>query len=282
MVTVQYALEHSSDVGAAKMALKTGPGHVLQVHQGASGSATAPASSCPARRAGCCAIRSKWGSTSILSLAIGQEVGVTPVQLVTMVSTIANGGVYMPPHVLLQSTDELKGDARLQPAAFRPENQLPATLPDGAHRVIKELTAAKMRIDDAGHRDGRHGQGGAVERLQLRRQDGNGAEDRSGDAHLFAHQAGGELRGICAGQLAGDLGRGGDRYADGGQRIRRGRCRRRCFRQVAQQVLEYLGVPHDQPLKTPKELLAAATARHAGRWSERECRRPERDVRRDQ
>ena len=34
-------------------------------------------------------------------MAIGQEVGVTPVQLVTMVSTIANGGVYMPPHVLL-------------------------------------------------------------------------------------------------------------------------------------------------------------------------------------
>jgi cell division protein FtsI (penicillin-binding protein 3) len=30
------------------------------------------------------------------------------------------------------------------------------------------------------------------------------------------------------------------------------------FQQVAQEVLEYLGVPHDQPLKTPKELLAAA------------------------
>ena len=28
----------------------------------------------------------KWGATSILSMAIGQEVGVTPVQLVTMVS----------------------------------------------------------------------------------------------------------------------------------------------------------------------------------------------------
>src|SRR5271155_3398267 len=87
----------------------------------------------------------KWDPTSILSLAIGQEVGVTPVQLVTMVSTIANGGVYMPPHVLLQSTDAMKGDPRLQPAAFRPSNQLPATLPDGAHRGIKELTSAKMR-----------------------------------------------------------------------------------------------------------------------------------------
>ena len=32
------------------------------------------------------------------------------------------------------------------------------------------------------------------------------------------------------------------------------------FAQVAQEVLEYLGVPHDQPLKTQKELLAAAAA----------------------
>ena len=34
---------------------------------------------------------------------------------------------------------------RLQPAAFHPAKQLPAKLPDGAHRVIKELTSAKMR-----------------------------------------------------------------------------------------------------------------------------------------
>src|ERR1700743_1637176 len=45
----------------------------------------------------------------------------------------------------MQSTDEMKGDPRLQPAAFHPAFQLPATLPDGSHRVIKELTAAKMR-----------------------------------------------------------------------------------------------------------------------------------------
>src|SRR6202035_267689 len=88
----------------------------------------------------------KWGSTSILSLAIGQEVGVTPVQLVTMVSALANGGVYMPPHILLQATDEMKGDPRLQPIAFQPANQLPATPPEGAHRVITEMTSAKMRM----------------------------------------------------------------------------------------------------------------------------------------
>ncbi len=120
----------------------------------------------------------KWGATSILSMAIGQEVAVTPVQLATMVSTIANGGVYMPPRVLLASTDEMKGDARLQPAAFHPSNQLPATLPEGAHRVIKELTSAKMREMMRGIVVEGTGSAGQAERVQLGRQDGDGAEDR--------------------------------------------------------------------------------------------------------
>ena len=123
----------------------------------------------------------------------------------------------MPPHILLQSTDEMKGDPRLKPAAFRPANQLPDQLPDGAHRVITEMTSAKMRKMMQGIVVEGTGKLAAAERLQLRRQDGNGAEDRSGDAYLFAHEAGGQLCGICAGEQSGDLGCGGDRYADGGQ-----------------------------------------------------------------
>ena len=43
------------------------------------------------------------------------------------------------------------------------------------------------------------------------------------------------------------------------------------FAQVAQEVLEYLGVPHDQPVKTPKEMLVATAAaegwvRQRRRW----------------
>ena len=162
-------------------------------------------------------------------MAIGQEVGVTPVQLVTMVSTIANGGVYMPPHVLLQSTDEMKGDPRLKPAAFHPANQLPAKLPDGAHRVIKEMTSAKMRMMMQGIVMEGTGTDGGVERIQRGRKDGDGAEDRSGDAYLLAYQAGGELCGICAGEQSGDLGCGGDRYADGGHAHMARRRARRCL-----------------------------------------------------
>ena len=53
VVTVQYALEHSSDVGAAKMALKVGSAEVLQVHQGIWVWRPERGWSCRARRAGC-------------------------------------------------------------------------------------------------------------------------------------------------------------------------------------------------------------------------------------
>jgi cell division protein FtsI (penicillin-binding protein 3) len=89
----------------------------------------------------------KWSGSSIGSLAIGQEVGVTPLQLVSMVSTIANGGVYLPPRVLMPG--QVDGTANDQtpatPQAFRPGGDLPNPLPPGAHRVISTLTAAEMR-----------------------------------------------------------------------------------------------------------------------------------------
>ena len=45
------------------------------------------------------------------------------------------------------------------------------------------------------------------------------------------------------------------------------------FAQVAQQVLEYLGVPHDQPLKTKKEMMIAKKDATAGDGpSENTCR----------
>ena len=202
----------------------------------------------------------KWGSTSILSIAIGQEVAVTPVQLVSMVSAIANGGVYMPPRILLQSTGEMKGDARLQPAAFRPENQLPEKLPDGAHRVIKELTSAKMRMMMQGIVT--EGTG------SLARLNGYSSAGKTGTAqkidpetHTYSHT---KLVASFAGfapvsnpaisiAVVIDTPTAGSAVSHYG-----GATSAPVFAEVAQQVLEYLGVPHDQPLKATKELVAAA------------------------
>ena len=251
VVTVQYALEHSSDVGAAKMALKLGNQKFYDYIKGF-GFGDRSGIELPSETRGLLRAPKKWGATSILSLAIGQEVGVTPVQLVTMVSTLANGGVYMPPHVLLKSTDEMKGDARLTPMAFRPANQLPDVLPEGAHRVITEMTSAKMRMMM---------QGTVIEGTgRMAALNGYSAGGKTGTAqkvdpvtHTYSHT---KLVASFAGfapvsnpaisvAVVIDTPTVGTRYgAETSAPV---------FAEVAQEVLEYLGVPHDQPLKTKKQ-----------------------------
>lgn len=251
-VTVKYALERSSDVAAAKMALKLGNQKFYDYMRGF-GFGDRSGIELPSETRGLLRSPKKWGATSILSLAIGQEIGVTPVQLVTMVSTIANGGVYMPPRVLLQSTDEMKGDPRLKPAAFRPSNQLPEQLPEGAHRVIKELTSAKMRMMMQGIVVEGTGRRAALNGYSAGGKTGT-AQKVDPETHTYSHT---KLVASFAGfapvsnpaisiAVVIDTPTVGTRYgAETSAPV---------FAEVAQQVLEYLGVPHDQPFKTKKEL----------------------------
>ena len=255
-VTVQYALEHSSDVGAAKMALKVGNQKFYDYMRGF-GFGDRSGIELPSETRGLLRSPKKWGATSILSMAIGQEIGVTPVQLVTMVSTIANGGVYMPPHVLLQSTDEMKGDARLKPAAFRPSNQLPATLPDGAHRVISEMTSAKMRMMMQGIVVEGTGKEAALNGYSSAGKTGT-AQKIDVATHTYSHTklvasfagfAPVSSPAISVTVVIDTPTVGASKYG--------GAVSAPVFANVAQQVLEYLGVPHDQPLKTKKEIMVA-------------------------
>ncbi len=255
VVTVQYALEHSSDVGAAKMALKLGSTKFYDYMRGF-GFGDRSGIELPSETRGLLRNPKKWGATSILSMAIGQEIGVTPVQLVTMVSTIANGGVYMPPHVLLESADAMKGDPRLQPMTFRPTNQLPAKLPDGAHRVISEMTSAKMRMMMQGIVTEGTGKLAALNGYTSAGKTGT-AQKIDVATHTYSHT---KLVASFAGfapvsnpaisvtVVIDNPTVGASKYG--------GAVSAPVFAEVAQQVLEYLGVPHDQPLKSTKELLA--------------------------
>jgi cell division protein FtsI (penicillin-binding protein 3) len=145
VIPVHKALEVSSDVGAIKMALKVGP-NKLSDYIHAFGFGARSGVELPGETRGLLRPVNKWGSSSIGSIAIGQEIGVTPIQLVSMVSTIGNGGFYLPPHVLTQSTDPgQKSSAQLIARPFRATEDLPNPLPSGAHRVISEMAAAQMR-----------------------------------------------------------------------------------------------------------------------------------------
>jgi cell division protein FtsI (penicillin-binding protein 3) len=257
VVTVQRALEKSSDVAAVKLALKLGNDKFYKYMKGY-GFGERSGIELPSETRGLLRNPRKWGATSIGSMAIGQEVGVTPVQLVTMVSTIANGGVYMPPHVLLQSTDEMKGDARLKPAAFHPENQLPATLPDGAHRVISELTSAKMRMMMQGIVLNGSGKAAALNGYSSAGKTGT-AQKIDVATHTYSHTklvasfagfAPVSSPAISVTVIIDTPTVGASKYGAAVSAP--------VFAEVAQEVLEYLGVPHDQPFKAKKEMLVAA------------------------
>ena len=251
-VTVQTALEKSSDVGAAKMALKVGPDKFYD-YMRAFGFGQRTGIELPSETRGLLRPTRKWSATSILSLAIGQEVGVTPVQLVTMVSTIANGGVYMPPHILLDSTNAMQGDPNFKPIPFRPSYQLPEKMPDGAHRVIKPLTAAKMRAMMQGIVTEGTGKAAQLNGYSSAGKTGT-AQKIDPRTHTYSHT-------MLVASFAGfapvsspaisvtvviDNPTVGSRYGAAVSAP--------VFHQVAQQVLEYLGVPHDQPVKSEQQM----------------------------
>jgi cell division protein FtsI (penicillin-binding protein 3) len=238
-------------VGAAKMAMKLGNSKFYDYIRGF-GFGDRSGIELPSETRGLLRPARKWEATSIMSIAIGHEVGVTPVQLVTMVSAIANGGTYLPPHILLDETEQMKGDARLKPAAFHPTNSLPAKLPDGAHRVITELTAAKMRSMMQGTIVEGTGKAGAL--------NGYSAGGKTGTAqkidpvtHTYSHtRTVASFAGIApvnnpaiSVAVVIDDPTVGTRYGS--------ETSAPVFAEVAQQVLEYLGVPHDQQLKPIKK-----------------------------
>ncbi len=149
VIPVHKALEVSSDVAAVKLALGVGPDRFYQYIRNF-GFGQRSGIELPGETRGLLRPVSKWSGSSIGSLAIGQEVGVTPLQLVSMVSTIANGGVYLPPRILMPgqvgaALSAGQSAPTLQAAPFKLNEDLPDPLPPGAHRVISTFTAAQMR-----------------------------------------------------------------------------------------------------------------------------------------
>ena len=73
-----------------------------------------------------------WQPSSIGSIAIGQEIGVTPIQMAAAYGAIANGGLLMKPYVVSEIVDPQGHDGR----RFGPET---------VRRVISERTAEATR-----------------------------------------------------------------------------------------------------------------------------------------
>ncbi|HEV2113598.1 MAG TPA: penicillin-binding protein, partial [Terriglobales bacterium] len=133
-LTVQQIVANSSDVGAIKLGLRLGDDrfdHYIR----AFGFGKQTGIELPGETRGITKPVSRWSKVSIGAISMGQEIGVSAVQLIAMISTIANDGVYNAPR-LVAGTVEGQSDAGLRRIEFHPAEQ---------HRIISRLTAAEMK-----------------------------------------------------------------------------------------------------------------------------------------
>lgn len=131
-VTLEKAYAESSDVGAVKMGLRLGPERFYK-HIKDYGFGQVTNIELPGETRGLVRKPERWAASSIGSMSIGQEVGVTPLQVVSMMSSIANDGIYSSPRIVAGVTPPNQGYQRIE---FHPQQQ---------HRVISSMTAAVMR-----------------------------------------------------------------------------------------------------------------------------------------
>ena len=132
VMTIAEAYAHSSDVAAVKTGMKLGDVRFDEYIR-AYGFGAQTGIELPGESRGLKKPVNRWSKVSIGAMSMGQEIGVTAVQIVSMVSTIANDGVYTPPRIV---AGELPPNAGPKPVVFHPPQQ---------HRVISTMTAAQMK-----------------------------------------------------------------------------------------------------------------------------------------
>ncbi len=254
VLTTARALEESSDVAAIKLAERMGKDTFYSyIHAYGFGQRTGL--ELPGETRGLLKPPERWQPTTIGSIPMGQEIAVTPIQLVTMASTIANGGMYLAPHIVLRSTDKVRGNPGLLPSTFHPNDELPSPLPAGSHRVISTMASGQMRKLMEGvvlNGTGRSaqlngysagGKTGTAQKIDVRTH----TYSKTKYVASFVGFAPINNPAVTIAVIVDSPTEGGHHGAQASAPV---------FQELAQQVLEYLGVPHDQPLKTAAEVAA--------------------------
>jgi cell division protein FtsI (penicillin-binding protein 3) len=245
-VTLEKAYAESSDVGAVKMALRLGPERFYK-HIQDYGFGQLTNVELPGETRGLVRKPSRWAASSIGSMAIGQEVGVTPLQVVSMMSSVANDGVYSSPRIVAGVTPPDQGYKRIE---FHPQAQ---------HRVISSYTSAIMRrlteevvLEGTARRailDGytSAGKTGTAQKIDPRTH----AYSKTDYVASFVGFAPVNNPALTVAVIL-DSPRG---LHQGGQ------VSAPVFKRVAEQVLAYYGVPHDvEPKNNPARRLLVAHA----------------------
>ena len=242
LLPVWGVLAESSDVGSIKIALRLGEDRYYKYIR-AFGFGQRTGIELPGETRGLTKPPSRWSRVSIAAISIGQEIGISPIQLAGLVSTFANDGVWVAPRIVA-GTVQPRGTP--QTVAFHP---------GAAHRVISSYTAAEMRammqkvvLEGTGRKAILEGYSSAGKTGTGQKVDpATGAYSKTKYVGSFAGFAPVNNPQIVIAVIldsAVGLHQGGQVAAP-------------VFRRISQQVLEYLHVPHDLPLAPQHQLLLA-------------------------
>jgi cell division protein FtsI (penicillin-binding protein 3) len=242
LLPVWGVLAESSDVGSIKIALRLGEDRYYKYIR-AFGFGQPTGIELPGETRGLTKPPSRWSKVSIAAISIGQEIGISPIQLAGLVSTFANDGVYIPPRIVVGNVPP---QSLLQSVAFHPAE---------SRRVISSYTAAEMRammqkvvLEGTGRKAILEGYSSAGKTGTGQKVDpATGAYSKTKYVGSFAGFAPVNNPQIVVAVIldsAVGLHQGGQVAAP-------------VFHRVAQQVLEYLHTPHDLPLSPHHQMLLA-------------------------
>jgi len=242
LLPVWGVLAESSDVGAIKIALRLGEDRFYKYIR-AFGFGQQTGIELPGETRGLTKPVSRWSKVSIAAISMGQEIGISPIQLAGLVSTFANDGVWVAPRIL---TGKVEPQGTQQTVAFHP---------GASRRVISSYTAAEMRsmmqkvvLEGTGRKAILEGYSSAGKTGTAQKVDpATGAYSKTKYIGSFAGFAPVNNPQIVVAVIldsAVGLHQGGQVSAP-------------VFHRVAQQVLEYLHTPHDLPLAPQHQLLLA-------------------------
>lgn len=103
-ISFAQVIQKSSNIGAAKTGMALGE-HRLYRYLQAFGFGQRTEIDLPGEGVGLVRDPKDWGRRSVASISIGQEIGVTPLQMVSAVAAIANDGMLMKPYVVSEIRD---------------------------------------------------------------------------------------------------------------------------------------------------------------------------------
>src|SRR5580700_8145283 len=242
LLPVRGVLAESSDVGSIKIALRLGDERFYKYIR-AFGFGQQTGIELPGETRGLTKPVSRWSKVSIAAISMGQEIGISPIQLTSLISTFANDGVWIAPRIV----------AGTVPVTGTP--QTVAFHPGASRRVISSYTAAEMRsmmqkvvLEGTGRKAIMEGYSSAGKTGTAQKVDpATGVYSKTKYIGSFAGFAPVNNPQIVVAVIldsAVGLHQGGQVSAP-------------VFRRVTQQVLEYLHTPHDLPLAPRHQLLLA-------------------------